>query len=140
MPGPPLLRNLDVGGRKVLLRLDLNLPMDADDRVTDDTRIQRALPTLRDLAERGARTVILSHRGRPGGREVDGLSLRPVVAPLSAAIGAEVEITADCIGRGPEVVAEQLKPGAFLLLENLRFDAGEEANDPHFAQALTRLG
>jgi len=138
--GLPLLKDLDVGGRKVLLRLDLNVPVDDTHQVTDDTRIQRSLPTLRDLADRGARTVLMSHFGRPKGKVVDDLSLGFVSAAVSEAIGADVAVAADCIGKGAETLAESLQPGGFALLENLRFHAGEEANDPDFARALAAVG
>lgn len=140
MQGLPLLKDLDVGGRKVLLRLDLNVPVDDTHQVTDDTRIQRSLPTLRDLADRGARTVLMSHFGRPKGKVVDDLSLGFVSAAVSEAIGADVAVAADCIGKGAETLAESLQPGGFALLENLRFHAGEEANDPDFARALAAVG
>jgi phosphoglycerate kinase len=134
------LGNLDVGGRRVLLRLDLNVPVDEHRRVTDDTRIRRALPTLTSLAERGARTVILSHFGRPGGMVAGELSLAPLQDPLSDALGADIPLAADCIGEAPMEVAGALEPGGFALFENLRFHAGEEANDPAFARALARAG
>ncbi len=140
MQGLPLLKDLDVGGRKVLVRLDLNVPVDDAHQVTDSTRIQRSLPTLRDLADRGARTVLMSHFGRPKGKVVDDLSLGFVSAAVSEAIGADVAVAADCIGKGAETLAESLKPGEFALLENLRFHVGEEANDPDFARALAAVG
>ncbi|HEX9684980.1 MAG TPA: phosphoglycerate kinase, partial [Burkholderiales bacterium] len=87
-----LLRDLDVGGRRVLLRLDLNVPVDDHHRITDDTRIRRALPTLRELCERGARTVILSHFGRPKGRRVEEMSLGFLSAPLSDALARDVAV------------------------------------------------
>jgi len=135
-----LLRDLDVGGRRVLLRLDLNVPVDDHHRITDDTRIRRALPTLRELCERGARTVILSHFGRPKGRRVEEMSLGFLSAPLSDALARDVAVASDCIGKGPEAVAAALEPGAVALFENLRFHAGEEANDRGFADALARSG
>jgi phosphoglycerate kinase len=134
------LGDLDVGGRRVLLRLDLNVPVDAARRITDDTRLRRALPTLGSLAGRGARTVILSHFGRPKGKVVADLSLGFLAGPLADALGADIALAADCIGEAPLEVAEALAPGAFALFENLRFHAGEEANDPAFAQALARAG
>ena len=140
MPGLPLLKDLDVGGRKVLVRLDLNVPVDEAHQVTDGTRIQRSLPTLRDLADRGARTLLMSHFGRPRGKVVDDMSLGFVSAAVSEALGADVAVAADCIGKGAEALAESLKPGEFALLENLRFHAGEEANDPTFARALAAIG
>ena len=140
MPSLPLLKDLDVGGRKVLLRLDLNVPMDDKHNVTDDTRIRRALPTLNELCQRGARTIIISHFGRPKGKDVPELSLAHVAGPLTEALGRYVDVTADCIGKGPETVADALKPGEFLMLENLRFHPGEEANDADFGAALAVVG
>ncbi len=140
MTGLPLLTDLDVGARKVLLRLDLNAPVDLQGLITDETRIDRVLPTLRSLADSGARTVILSHFGRPKGKTVADLSLGFLKQPLSRAIGNEVGFAADCIGPTAASLVESLEPGAFALLENLRFRPGEEANDPIFAVALARLG
>jgi phosphoglycerate kinase len=133
------LDDLDVTGKRVLVRADLNLPM-ADGRVTDATRIERLLPTLRALIARGARVVLLSHFGRPKGQVVPGMSLRPVLEPLAAALGRPVAFADDCIGPAAERVVGGLADGEVALLENLRFHPGEEANDPGFAQALAGLG
>ncbi len=131
---------LEVTGRRVLLRVDLNVPM-ADGRVTDATRITRILPTLSDLSDRGARVILLSHYGRPKGKAVPEMSLAPLVEPLSAALGGRpVAFATDCIGPAAEGAAARLADGDVLLLENLRFHAGEEANDPAFADALAGLG
>ena len=140
MTGLPQLTNLDVGARKVLLRLDLNAPVDLQGVITDETRIDRVLPTLRALADSGARTVILSHFGRPKGKAVADLSLGFLKQPLSQAIGTEVGFATDCIGPTAASLIDSLEPGGFALLENLRFHPGEEANDPIFAVALARLG
>lgn len=136
----PLLENLDVEARKVLLRLDLNAPIDLAGVITDETRIDRVLPTLRALSQRGARTVVMSHFGRPGGAVVDALSIGFLAKALAKAIGTNVAFAPDCIGREAEALADSLQPGEFALLENLRFHPGEEANDPAFAAALARLG
>ncbi len=131
---------LAVTGRRVLLRVDLNVPM-ADGRVTDATRITRILPTLADLTDKGARVILLSHYGRPKGKAEPEMSLAPLVEPLSAALGGRpVAFAPDCIGPAAEGAAAKLADGDVLLLENLRFHAGEEANDPAFADALAGLG
>ena len=133
------LDDLDPAGRRVLVRVDFNVPM-KDGRVTDATRIERALPTIRALSERGARVILLSHFGRPKGERRPELSLQPVAAALEAALGAPVAFAADCIGATAEAAVAELPEGGVLLLENLRFHAGEEANDAAFAAALAALG
>jgi len=134
------LDDLEVGGRRVLVRVDFNLPMQ-DGRITDRTRIERALPTIRTLTERGARVVLLSHFGRPKGKRVPEMSLRPVAEALSETLnGAAVTFAEDCIGPDAASVIEGLSDGQVSLLENLRFHAGEEANDGDFAAALAALG
>ncbi|MGE0723561.1 MAG: phosphoglycerate kinase [Alphaproteobacteria bacterium] len=138
---PPFrtLDDLDPAGRTVLVRADLNVPM-ADGRVTDATRIERLAPTLAELADRGARVVVMSHFGRPKGRD-PALSLQPLVAPLSTALGGRpVAFATDCIGSAAEAAVRSLAPGGIALLENLRFHSGEEKNDPTFAAALAALG
>ena len=133
------LDDLDVAGRTVLVRADLNVPM-ADGRVTDATRIERLAPTLVELADKGARVVVMSHFGRPKGKD-PALSLRSLVAPLSAALGGRpVAFAPDCIGAPAEAVVGALAAGGIALLENLRFHPGEEKNDPAFARALAALG
>ena len=139
MTGLPRLADFDVEGRRVLARLDLNMPMEADGRIADDTRLRRVVPTLRALAERGARTAALVHRGRPQGRD-EALSAAVLAAPLAEAIQTDVAFCADCVGAGPESAVQALPRGGVALLENLRFHAGETANDPAFAAALARLG
>ncbi len=129
------LDDIDPAGRCVLLRADLNVPMQGG-RVSDRTRIERTLPTIRELAARGARVVVLSHFGRPKGRVAPELSLRPVAEALADALEAPVAFAAeDAAG-----VVAGLPPGGVALLENLRFDPGEEANDPAFAARLAALG
>jgi len=135
------LDDLDVAGRRVLVRVDLNLPVDQDHRITDDTRLTRLTATLTELAERGARVIVMSHFGRPQGKFDDNLSLGHLALPLSQALGGiDIAVAADCIGPEAEQLAEEVAPGGFVLLENLRFHNGEEANDPAFARALARLG
>jgi phosphoglycerate kinase len=129
----------DIRGKRALVRVDLNLPME-DGRVTDDTRIHAALPTIRDLVERGAKVVLLAHFGRPKGKRDESQSLKPVFPALIAALGHEAAFAPDCVGEAIEKTVETLAPGDVLLLENLRFHTGEEKNDPDFVAALARLG
>ena len=131
--------DLDVKGKTVLVRADLNVPM-RDGKVTDDTRIRRFAPTAKDLAAAGAKVVILSHFGRPKGKVDPASSLKPLLAPLADALGAPVAFGEDCIGIPARAVIGNCAPGGFVLLENLRFHGGEEANDNAFADALAELG
>ncbi len=134
------LDDIDVRGKRVLVRADLNVPV-KDGAVTDATRIERLAPTIEALIDRGAAVVVMSHFGRPQGRPDPGLSLRPVIAPLRQALGGrEVAFAADCIGEPAQRVVAALRPGQVALLENLRFHPGEEANSPEFARALAALG
>ena len=130
------LDNLDVSGKRVLVRADLNVPMKGG-AVTDITRIARLVPTLTELAGKGARVIVASHFGRPRGKAVSEMSLRPLAGPLSKALGdAAVVFATDCVGEEAKKTVDGLEPGGFVLLENVRFHAGEEANDPGFAAAL----
>jgi len=129
------VRDVDVSGRRVFLRADLNVPID-DGRITDDTRIRASLPTIVHLLERGASVVLASHLGRPKGKVNDALRLKPVADRLSQLLGRPVRMTGDALGPGVQVAVGKLRPGDLLLLENLRFHAEEEANDPDFAAAL----
>lgn len=132
------LDDLDPNGKRVLVRADLNVPV-ADGKVTDATRIERLAPTIRELADKGARVVVISHFGRPKDREPD-LSLRPIVPTLAAALdGRKVVFADDCIGPPAQRAVEGLRNGEIALLENLRFHKGEEKNDPAFAKALAAL-
>ena len=137
------LRTLDQAGeltsKRALVRVDFNVPMQAG-RVTDDTRLQAALPTLRFLSERGAKVVLLAHFGRPEGRHVPSMSLRPTVEILSALLGRPVAFAEDCVGPQARAVVDGLAPGGIALLENVRFHAGEETNDPKFARELAANG
>ena len=140
MPRFHTIDDLDVAGKRVLLRADLNVPVNKDGQVTDATRIERLAPTIEALLAKGARVVVLSHFGRPKGID-PSQSLRPLVAPLSRAIGGKtVYFANDCIGPEAKHVVDALKPGAVALLENLRFHPEEEKNDPGFAKALAELG
>jgi phosphoglycerate kinase len=133
------LDDLDVAGKRILVRLDLNVPM-KNGEVTDTTRIGRQAPTIRELSDKGARVVVLSHFERPGGKVVPELSLKPVVAPLASAIGRPVSFATDCIGPVAAAAVEKLQNGDVLLLENTRFHPGEEKNDAAFVRALAALG
>ena len=133
------LDDLDVMGRRVLVRADLNVPM-ADGRVTDSARLDRLAPTLIELSDKRARVVVLSHFGRPKGKVMADLSLAPVAAVLGDVLGRPVAFAADCIGAQAMAVIENLADGDIAVLENLRFHPGEEANDPEFAAALAALG
>jgi len=129
------VRDVDVAGRRVLVRADLNVPLD-DGRISDDTRIRASLPTLVHLLERGATVILASHLGRPKGKVNDALRLKPVADRLSQLLGRPVRMTGDALGPGVQVAVGKLRPGDLLLLENLRFHAAEEANDSEFAAAL----
>ncbi len=134
------LDDLDVKGKRVILRADLNVPM-KDGKVSDTTRLDRLAPTFAELAKRGAKVIAISHFGRPMGRRVPELSLEPLAEPLSRALGGRWVVFAhDCIGPEAEKAVAELKEGEVALLENLRFHPGEEANDPEFARRLAALG
>ncbi len=134
------LDDVDVRGKRVLVRVDFNVPMQ-DGRVTDATRIERACATLEELAGQGAKVVVLSHFGRPKGKPESSMSLAPLVKPLSNALGGiDVRFAPDCIGVLAHAVVDALPEGGVALLENLRFHAGEEKGDPAFADQLATLG
>ncbi|MBY0332480.1 MAG: phosphoglycerate kinase [Acetobacteraceae bacterium] len=138
MPRFRTLDDLDPAGRRVLLRADLNVPL-RDGRITDRTRIERLTPTIRELADKGARVIICSHFDRPEGRRVPEMSLKPLQDALAEALGRPVAWADDCVGPAAEAAAAALRDGDVLLLENTRFHPGEEANDPALAQGLARL-
>jgi len=132
--------NEQVKGTRVLVRGDLNVPM-RNGVVTDATRIERLAPTILELADRGCKVVVMSHFDRPKGRVIPELSLKPLIQPLKAALGGrDVVFVDDCIGDAADVMIEALPDGGIALLENLRFQAGEEANDDGFIEALASLG
>jgi phosphoglycerate kinase len=133
------LRDADVRGKRVLLREDLNVPT-KDGAIADETRITAALPTLRWLHEHGAKTVILSHLGRPDGKPNPKYSLRPVATRLAELLATEVRFVDDCVGETAVAASRSLADGGFALFENVRFHAGEEANDPAFARQLAESG
>jgi phosphoglycerate kinase len=132
----PGIDSLDVDGKRVLVRCDLNVPL-KDGRITDDLRIRSALPTLRALLERGARLAVCSHLGRPKGKVVDELSLGPVGERLAELLGRHVEVAGDVVGESARLACATNYD--IVLLENLRFEAGEERNDPDLAAALAGL-
>ena len=134
------VQDIDVSGKKVLLRCDFNVPQDKTTRaITDDKRIVAALPTIRYLLEHGAAVIACSHLGKPKGQVKPELTLAPVAARLSELLGQEVIFAADTIGPDARSKAAALQSGQILLLENLRFDIGEEKNDPEFAKALASM-
>ena len=132
------LDNADVKGKRVLVRVDFNVPME-NGEVTDATRIERAAPTIREIADKGGKVILLSHFGRPKGREPRD-SLEPVAAAAAGVIGRPVAFAADCIGVAADKTIAAMRPGDILCLENTRFHAGEAKNDPAFVDALARLG
>jgi phosphoglycerate kinase len=139
---PVRLRTVDaaqVEGRRVLVRNDFNVPLDDQGRVTDDLRVRASLPTLRHLVERRAKVVCCSHLGRPKGKRVDKYSLEPVAGVLGDRLGLRVAFVDDVAGEPAAQAAADLAPGQVLLLQNLRFEPGEEANDPAFAERLAAL-
>ena len=129
------IRDINVAGKKVIVRVDFNVPLEAG-RVADDTRIRAALPTIQYLLDHGAAVILMSHLGRPKGKVVEELRLDPVAARLSELLDESVRKLDDCIGPEVEAAAKALQPGEVLLLENLRFHPGERANDPTFARQL----
>ena len=133
------VRDVDVTGKRVFVRVDFNVPLE-DGKVTDDSRIRAALPTIRHLLGHGARVVLASHLGRPDGKVQDGLRLRPVAERLSQLLGRNVPVTGDALGVGTVDAVRRLRNGEALLLENLRFHAEEEKNDPKFAGQLADYG
>lgn len=130
--------DLDMGGKRVLVRVDFNVPLQ-DGKVTDDTRIRAALPTIEYLRRQGARVILVSHLGRPKGKLVEELRLAPVARRLSELLGAEVKTVPACVGPEVEAAAAQLQDGDVLLLENIRFHPGEEKNDPELARQLASI-
>src|SRR5581483_9312678 len=132
------LDDVDVKGRRVLLRVDLNVPMEQG-RVTDATRLERVAPTITEIADKGGRVILLAHFGRPKGRDPKD-SLKPVAAALSHVINKPVAFAADCIGEAAAKAIAAMKDGDILCLENTRFHKEEEKNDPAFAAELAKLG
>ncbi|HEX2709728.1 MAG TPA: phosphoglycerate kinase, partial [Candidatus Deferrimicrobium sp.] len=130
---------LDLSGKRTLIRVDFNVPMDKAGNVTDDTRLLAALPTIRLAIERGAKTILLSHLGRPKGKRVPEMTLAPVAPRLSQLLGRPVSFVEDCLGEPAETAVAAMKPGDVLLLENVRYQAGEEKNDEELGKRLAAL-
>src|SRR5262245_35761666 len=133
------VNRIDVKGKRVLMRADFNVPLESA-KITDDRRIVQALPTIKNIIDRGGRLILMSHLGRPKGGPEPKYSLKPVAQRLSELLGKPVKMAPDSIGPEIEKMANELEDGEVLLLENLRFHKGEEKNDPQFAQQLARLG
>jgi phosphoglycerate kinase len=133
------IREFDVCGKKVLVRVDFNVPLDEQGEVADDTRIAAAIPTIKYLLDNGARVILMSHLGRPKGKVVDSLRMDVVAARLSDLLGKEVKKVDDCVGPLVEQAVNGLQSGEVILLENLRFHPEEEQNDPEFARQLAAL-
>ncbi len=133
------LDDMDLSGKRVLVRVDINVPI-VDGVVTDSTRIRRIAPTVRDILDAGGKPILLAHFGRPGGERRENLSLNQLIPTLERAFETRVLFAADCIGPGAEAAAAALQPGEVLLLENTRFHAAETKNDPELAAGMARLG
>lgn len=131
--------SVDLKGKKVLVRVDFNVPLDENLKVTDDNRIVESLPTIKKIIAEGGKAILMSHLGRPKGKVNPKYSLQPVADRLSELLGMEVKFATDCIGESVKAMADDLKPGEVMLLENLRFYAEEEANDPVFAKKLSEV-
>jgi len=134
------VKDVDVAGKRVLVRVDFNVPLNDEQKVTNDNRIQGALPTIKYLLEQGAAVILMSHLGRPKGKKVPEMSLAPAAERLGELLGKDVELAPDCIGPEVEKLAGELQAGEVLVLENLRFYAEEEGNDSEFAGKLAALG
>jgi phosphoglycerate kinase len=133
------ITDVELAGKRVLIRVDFNVPLDARQVVTDDTRIRAALPTIRYALDKGARVLLLSHLGRPKGKVVPAMSLAPAAKRLSDLLGKPVAMASDCIGEAVEAAVAQLAPGQVLMLENCRFHPGDEKNDETMSRALAKL-
>src|SRR5437588_2641171 len=132
------VNDIDVRSKRVLMRVDFNVPIE-DGRITDDRRIEQALPTIRNVLERGGRLILMSHLGRPKGGPEPRYSLKPVAQRVGELLGKDVRFVDDCIGPNVEKAANELRDGQVLLLENLRFHKEEEKNDPNFAKQLAKV-
>ena len=130
---------IDMKGKRVFLRVDFNVPMDKSGNVTDDTRVRASLPTIKYSLEKGAKVILASHLGRPKGKRVEGMSLKPVAKILSSLLKKDVVFVDDCVGEKAQAAVGKMKEGDIILLENLRFQPGEDKNDPEFAKKLAGL-
>ena len=137
--GKKSIKDLDVKGKKVLVRVDFNVPLDDGGNITDDTRIRKSLPTIKNIIEKGGRAILVSHLGRPKGKVVDKLRMDPIAKRLEELLGSKVKKVNDCIGSDVEGAVSQLKDGDVLLLENVRFHPEEEKNDEEFSKKLAGL-
>ena len=133
------IRDFSLSGKRVLLRVDFNVPMDEHNRITDDTRVSTVLPTIRYILQQQGRLILCSHMGRPKGKRVESLSLAPVAGHLQALLGTKVTLAPDCVGAEVEALVDKMADGEVLLLENLRFHPEETTNDPVFSQQLASL-
>lgn len=133
------IRDINIKGKKLLIRVDFNVPMDEQGNITDDLRIRGVLPTINHALDEEAKIIICSHMGRPKGSRVEKYSLAPVAKRLSRLISKEVKLAPDCIGEEVKAVVDQMQPGDIVLLENLRFHAEEQKNDPDFSKKLAEL-
>jgi len=133
------LEDIDLKGKRALVRVDYNVPLDSSGHITDDTRIRATLPTINHILDNGGSAIIMSHLGRPKGKRVPSMSLAPVSRRLSRLLKLEVQFIPDCIGDEVKKAADELQPGSVLCLENLRFYPGETQNDPDFSRQLAEL-
>ncbi len=133
------VRDLDIAGKRILIRVDFNVPIDEEGRITDDIRIRTALPTLEYALQQGARVILCSHLGRPGGERVARFSLAPIADHLAGLIGRPVKMAPDCVGPDVEAIAGAMQDGDVVLLENLRYHVEEKKNDPDFSKRLAVL-
>ncbi|MCI0421744.1 MAG: phosphoglycerate kinase, partial [Acidobacteria bacterium] len=134
-----LITDLDLKTKRVFIRVDFNVPLEEEGRITDETRIRASLPTIQHALSKGARVILASHLGRPKGKPNPEMSLKPVAAALNALLGKKVQMASDCIGSEVLKQSHALEDGDILLLENLRFHAEEEANDAEFSKQLAEL-
>lgn len=134
------IRDVDLEGKKVLMRVDFNVPLDENQNITDDSRIKAAIPTIKYVQDKGAKVILMSHLGRPKGKLVDKMRLKPIADRLSELIDIKVSALKDCVGDEVRQAVENMKEGEVVLLENLRFHKEEESNDPNFAKELSGLG
>ncbi|OGS24967.1 MAG: phosphoglycerate kinase, partial [Elusimicrobia bacterium RIFOXYB2_FULL_48_7] len=133
------IKDINLKNKRVIVRVDFNVPLDANLNITDDTRIRETLPTLNYLKKEGAKIILMSHLGRPKGKPEDKYSLKPCAKKLSELMNQEVKMAPGCVDPETKKLAMNLKPGEIMLLENLRFNPGEEKNDPNFANELASM-
>ena len=133
------LRDLDIKGKKLLIRVDFNVPLDEQGNITDDIRIRGVLPTINHALDENAKVIIISHMGRPKGQRVEKYSMAPAAKRLSRLISKEVKLASDCIGDEVKAMIDAMQPGEIIMLENLRFHAEEQQNDESFSRELASL-